>query len=114
MALYGGIAVVGYGLHDLSPAHQHGSATGQVHAHATCTHHHSHSHAPVPDRPGWSDAHECDICILLDQLRSDAPQLAAVDHWQPLIAVVAPVPALRISAFPLGLHVPRGPPALAS
>lgn len=116
LAIYSCIALVGYGLHELSPAHRHGNAPGEVHAHshARCTHHHHHSHAPVPERPGCSDAHECDICVFLDQVRSDSLQLVAIDAWQPFVSDIAIVQVLRISEPVLGLYDSRGPPSLIS
>lgn len=116
MALYGSVSLLGYGLHELSPAHQHAHSTGTPHAHshAGCSHHHHHSLPPIPDRPGLSDSHDCDICQLLDQLRSELPQIAAVGDWQPLRADIPSVSANRPVKALGGLHVPRGPPAIAS
>jgi hypothetical protein len=116
LAIYGSIALVGYGLHELSPAHSHGSVAGDIHSHshAHCSHHHHHSHAPVPDRPGCSDAQDCDICVFLDQVRSDSLQLVAIDAWQPFVADVAAYGMLRISEPLLGLYDSRGPPVLIS
>jgi hypothetical protein len=115
MALYGSVSLLGYGLHELSPAHQHAHASGKphTHSHAGCSHQH-HAHPPIPDRPGLSDAHDCDICQLLDQLRSELPQIAAVGDWRPLLAEIPSVSANRPVKAPAGLHVPRGPPAIIS
>jgi hypothetical protein len=118
MALYGGVSLLGYGLHELSPAHQHAHANGaphaHLHSHAGCSHHHHHAHPPVPDRPGWSDAHDCDICHLLDQLRSELPPIVVIDAWQKLETEILAVSAIPTAAGVAGLHVPRGPPALVS
>jgi len=116
MTLYGGVSLLGYGLHELSPAHQHAHASGTQHAHSRggCSHHHHHAHWPVPDRPGMSDAHDCDICQLLDQLRSELPQIAEVRGWQPLRAEIPAVFAIQPVKARSGLHVPRGPPAIDS
>jgi hypothetical protein len=115
LALYGGVSLLGYGLHELSPAHQHAHSTGtpHPHSHAGCSHHH-HAHPPVPDRAGLSDAHDCDICQLLDQLRSELPQIAAMDSWQLLRTEIPAVLAIQPFKSPAGLPVPRGPPTLVS
>jgi hypothetical protein len=116
MALYGSVSLLGYGLHELSPAHQHAHATGTPHAHshAGCSHHHHHAYPLIPDRPGLSDAHDCDICQLLHQLRSELPQIVAFDGWQPLQTEIAGVARVQPSRAQAGLHVPRGPPAIVS
>ena len=118
-AYYGGIALLGYGLHELSPAHNHG-ASGTVvthaHSHSHCVgHSHRHTHAPktpAPGVPGISDSHECEICVFLDQLRGERPQLAVAIHWQHFTVEVVSSTPEDFSQAILGLHSPRGPPGL--
>jgi hypothetical protein len=117
--LYGGVAILGYGLHELSPAHLHGhvhaDASGHGHAHSHCGHHHhSHSHVPQSNSAGWSDAHECEICLLLSQTLSDSPSVVAVDWWQPCVAPVLTFGSETPSDPSLTLHAPRGPPVVSA
>jgi hypothetical protein len=116
LALYGGVALLGYGLHELSPAHQHAHAnsTPHEHSHAGCSHHHHQSPAPIPDLPGWSDSHDCDICQLLDQMRGELPQIASVEVWRPLATDLSAVDVLSPTTEMCGFAAPRGPPAVIS
>jgi hypothetical protein len=118
-ALYGGVAILGYGLHELSPAHSHAhvhahrSADGLAHAH--CGHHHfAHDPAAQPVAAGWSDAHECEICLLLSQMLSDAPSVVTLDWWQPCVAPAAQLCSESPSGPVLTLHAPRGPPIVSA
>ncbi len=124
VALYGGIALLGYGLHELSPVHQHaaignssvghgaiGHAAGHVHSHGKCASH-VHRHAPIPVAPGYSDSHECDVCVFLDQMRSERPQLVSDVVWQHIVADTVIASPRIVSQTVLGLHAPRGPPML--
>lgn len=111
-ALYGGIALLGYGLHELAPHHHHHPAA-PAHSHAGCTHAHHHRHAPPPATPGFSDSHECEVCAFLDQHQSDRPQLAVEVAWQPTITAVAAATPQFSPITSIGLAAPRGPPALA-
>jgi hypothetical protein len=108
-ALYSGIALLGYGLHELAPHHHHHPAA-QAHSHAGCTH--TRHHAPLPETPGFSDSHECEVCAFLDQLQSDRPQLAADITWQPTISATVEVAPQVHAITSLGPAAPRGPPAL--
>jgi hypothetical protein len=114
LAVYGSIAVLGHGLHEFSSAHHHHHhvAAGQCagHQHDHC---HGHSRAAAPAaQNSLADSHDCEICVFLDQIRSDQPQLCAEIDWQPF-AVDVPCAAPRNhSQAPAGLHVARGPPAL--
>lgn len=108
VALYGAVALLGYGLHELAPAHLHHHVECHAHAHAGCIH--SHGHAPIQVTPGISDSHECDVCVFLDQIQSERPQFHTQIVWQPTVAdVAAAAPRIVSQAVP-GLHAPRGPP----
>jgi hypothetical protein len=120
LAIYGGIAVVGYGLHDLAPGHHHGPA-GECMAHDHG--HDGHSHdacdsllhrraASSPCGESISDSHECEICLFLAQIRSERPTLAAEVVWQFQVAAVTVDTPHILSQAVAGLHAPRGPPIL--
>jgi hypothetical protein len=102
VALYGGIALLGYGLHELAPAEDH--------------HHHALGLAvadagPLSVRSGHIDAdHDCDICAFLDQARGDQPQVATGIVWQHVVAAVEVVTPPIVSQTAEFSHVPRGPP----
>ena len=105
LAIYGGIAVLGYGLHELVPedAHHHHHGLAAVHQDA----------GPTAFRTSGSvvDDHDCAICVFLDQARSDRPQVAASIIWQHLVAAIeVVVPRITSQATPI-FHAPRGPPA---
>ena len=112
LALYGGIAVLGYGLHDLAPGHVHGAAGEHVahdHDHGACESH-SHHHAAIPTCKSLTSSHECEICIFLSQMRSERPTFSAEVVWQFQVAKVGiETPHILSQAIP-GLHAPRGPP----
>lgn len=113
LALYGGIAVLGYALHDLAPGHSHGASGECVahdHSHGAC-HSHSHNHAASsPSGKSISSSHECEICVFLDQIRSERPTSTAEVVWHHHVAaVVVQTPRIISQAIP-GLHAPRGPP----
>jgi hypothetical protein len=118
LAIYSGIAVLGYGLHELAPGHHHGPAGECLahdhghggHGHGACESH-SHSHAASsPCGESISDSHECEICVFLAQIRSERPTLATEIVWQYQVAAVdVETPRILSQAIP-GLHAPRGPP----
>jgi hypothetical protein len=105
LAIYGGIAVLGYGLHELVPedAHHHHHRLAAAHQEP----------GPVAFRSGGAadDDHDCDICVFLDQARSDKPQVAASIIWQHVIAAIDVVGPRVSSQTTLVSHAPRGPPA---
>jgi hypothetical protein len=112
LALYGGIAVLGYGLHDLAPGHVHGAAGEHVahdHDHGACESH-SHHHAAIPTGKSLTSSHECEICIFLSQMRSERPTFSAEVVWQFQVAAVAVETPCIVSQAICGLHAPRGPP----
>jgi len=109
LAIYGGIAVLGYGLHEFAPAHHHGAVAEFV-CHGDCGGH-AHQHLATSGK-SLTSSHECEICVFLDQLRSERPMLTAEVVWQHHVAAVyAATPRIIFQATP-GLHVPRGPPIL--
>lgn len=115
LAVYGGIALLGFGLHELSPVDQlhHVAATCSAHAHSHCAGH-SHDASRAPAGLALTDAHECEICVFLAHFCSERPQLAAAIDWQQLVAAVAEIAPRCDSPTILGLAAPRGPPVLAS
>jgi hypothetical protein len=104
LAAYGGIAVLGYGLHELAPAEVHHHNIQGLAAADT---------GPLSVGSGHLDAdHDCDICAFLDQARSEQPQVATGVVWRHLVTtmeVATPLLVLPTAEF---LHVPRGPPTL--
>jgi hypothetical protein len=114
IALYGGISLLGYGLHELTPAHHHG-LLGQVAAHAHDDGDHADHHgrqAPTSTVPVLCDWHECDVCVFLAQMRSERPPVVAEVAWQHFVADAVIAAPYFVSQTILGLHVPRGPPTL--
>ncbi|HEY4231816.1 MAG TPA: hypothetical protein VGM76_00175 [Lacipirellulaceae bacterium] len=105
LAIYGGISLLGYGLHELVPEDAH--------------HHHGlplahQGSGPPAFKTGGSvdDDHDCDICVFLDQARSAQPQIQTAIVWQHLVAAVE-IAAPRITSQTTELsHAPRGPPII--
>lgn len=136
LALYGGVALVGHGLHWLSSAdhHHHGPKVARcathdhAHAHGHCAHHHAHHHHPHhhdlanagsadSEKPlhfapsnGAAHSHECEICTFLVQLRGERPQLASTILGQHLVVVARAAMQRSYSLALLSPHAPRGPP----
>jgi hypothetical protein len=105
LAIYGGIAVLGYGLHELVPEDAH-------HHHGLAAQH--PGSAPTAVRTGGDvdDDHDCDICVFLDQARSIQPQIQSAIVWHQLVAAIELVaPRLASQSTELS-HAPRGPPVL--
>jgi hypothetical protein len=103
--LYGGIAVLGYGLHDLVPEDAH-------HHHELAVVH--QGTGPLAFKAGGSvdDDHDCEICAFLDQARSAQPQVQSAVVWQHLVAAIEIVTPRLSSQISELSHAPRGPPAL--
>ena len=104
LAIYGGIAVLGYGLHELVPEDAHHHPHGMAAAHLDA--------GPTGFRTGGGvdDDRDCDICAFLDQARSDRPQVVTSIIWQHLVAAIEVVlPRITSQAAPI-FHAPRGPP----
>jgi hypothetical protein len=103
--LYGGISVLGYGLHELVPEDGH-------HHHALAAVQQEGAPLAFKSGGGIDDDHDCDICAFLDQARSAQPQIQSAIVWQHLVAVVEQVtPRIASQTFEHS-HVPRGPPVL--
>ena len=103
LLLYGGISVLGYGLHELVPEDGH----------------HHHALAPIQQEGaplafksggGIEDDHDCDICAFLDQARSAQPQIQSTIVWERLVAAIDVVAPRVSSQTTLVSHAPRGPP----
>ena len=138
LATYGGIAILGQGLHVLAPhaGHHHGlevvrcSIHGDEHSHhhhdhhhGECDHHHDHgpaNHADVEHGGGTivtsseceAHSHLCEICAFLFQLRSERAVLAAAVDCQPVAVAADSLPQRSYTPTVVGPHAPRGPPAL--
>jgi hypothetical protein len=115
LVTYASIALLGEGLHFLTPdEHHHGASlvvSSSDFAHAT-----SESLASVgkhfSSTRADSDDHDCEICEFLAQAVSAPPQIAEVPAFAVLIAD-APLEQPTFNApIVLGLHAPRGPPQL--
>jgi hypothetical protein len=103
LAIYGGIAVLGYGLHDLAPEDAH-------HHHHRFAATHQESGSPIFRTGSVDDDHDCDICVFLDQARGERPQIATGIIWQHLVAAIEFVVPRVSSQTTLVSHAPRGPP----
>jgi hypothetical protein len=107
LTIYGGIAVLGYGLHELVPedGHHHHHLTFAAAGQAS-------SETAFRAGGGVDDDHDCDICVFLDQARSVQPQIQAAIIWQHLVAAVE-IKAPRLNSQTIEFcFAPRGPPAL--
>jgi hypothetical protein len=121
LAYYGGIALVGHGLHELSGANCHhppvaarpvASHPHPHHQHGACAGHHHHHRAPAPAGDTAGDGHNCEICEFLAQLRGEVPQLAAAEFTEHLVVAAVAASPPFLAPIAIGLHAPRGPPAL--
>ncbi len=131
LAAYGGIALLGQGLHVFAPhaGHHHGlevvrcSIHGDEHFHhhhdGECDHDHGpakhadakHSHGPVvTSRQCAAHSHLCEICVFLLQLRSDRAVLTAGVDCQPVAVAAMLLPQRSYTPTIVGPHAPRGPP----
>ena len=90
VALYGSVSLLGYGLHELAPetGHHHGLARRGIHA-ITAIQAMSTSHLQRDSTGSAEDAHDCDVCVFLDQLRSEQPQVHAAVVWHEFVSAVA-------------------------
>jgi len=133
LAIYGGVALLGHGLHWLSPHehHHHGLAHVQ-HSHAG--HSHTHGHGPHDDHGtcelaqqstgphpetgvrivsvAAADGHDCDICEFLAQARSQTLKAQPAVVSTRLVSAVASAPQRPYTAISLDSHSPRGPPMI--
>jgi hypothetical protein len=110
LATYASIAILGEGLHWLTPDEHHHGASIVVSSAA------ADSHAPtdklVTAIHGIADDHDCEICDFLAQAVSQPPQIAQSPEFAILIVETACDPPAFYSPIVLGLHAPRGPPQL--
>ena len=131
LATYVGIAVVGQGLHELTPGHKHHhgfevvTCTAHTHGDGGCCEHHGHDgpahhddHDGEPERSVitaadcTADSHTCEICEFLVQAVGEPPQIAVVPDLHPRVANASMPHAKLFSQAILGLHAARGPPPL--
>ncbi|HEX4414935.1 MAG TPA: hypothetical protein VH107_14970 [Lacipirellulaceae bacterium] len=116
LAAYASIALLGEGLHWLTPdEHHHGASlvvtsTGDFdqassESLAAAGKHFSSSRAA-------SDDHDCEICEFLAQAVSAPPHVAEVPAFHVLIVEAPLEQPIFDSPIVLGLHAPRGPPPL--
>lgn len=120
LAIYGSISLMGYGLHELA-SHSHHDGGMMV---TECRHHCHHEHEHEDDaatsiagpvfRTGGcpGESHVCDVCLLLEQMRSEWPQVQAAVLCQHVVAIVAAAAPRIDSQTTPGLHSARGPPAI--
>jgi len=136
VVLYSGISLLGYGLHLLSPAdhhHHHPRAVrhvadgahrphgGRTHDHCSHRDHHgcetehnsdSYGALSIATSKCCAHSHACDICLFLDQVKSQQPHMAAAVNWQPIVAAVPRLTQREHTRVVLTLYAPRGPPVL--
>jgi hypothetical protein len=112
-ACYAGIAIVGYGLHDLVGAHHCYHAPAQHDQGHACSAHAGHDHS-VPSEGDSSIALSCDdcaICSLLAQAQSHEILTAPLGVLVP----VAPSPVTTealVSSLRANTSLARGPPTV--
>jgi hypothetical protein len=130
LAIYGGISILGDGLHLLTheAGHHHGLnvVCRAIHGHADADHDNCHnpecsfsdvaeygssSADKVVTASGCaSDSHVCEACAFLSQALSQPAEVAAPIDWQPLVVAAASRPESIYSPTSVGPHAPRGPP----
>jgi hypothetical protein len=134
-AAYGVIALLGHGLHGLTPdqGHHHGLELVQCAVHGADHHHAQHRHGQNADNhkhgskaadhaPPHGNAlvisagecvaqsHACEICTFLSQTRATGPQMSASIFWQHIVHSAHVAEPLPVSTTSLDWHAPRGPP----
>lgn len=134
LTIYGGISVLGDGLHMLmhEAGHHHGLdvVCCETHSHADADHH-CDCHDPGCSASDDADyclssaerivtasdcathSHVCEVCAFLIQALSQPAEVAAPIDWQPLVVAAASRPQPIYSPTSLGPHAPRGPPLAA-
>jgi hypothetical protein len=129
LAAYAGISLIGEGLHELAPGHEHHHGlhvvSCEAHSHSHHGHdHHHHDHGPCHDdhetpptglivkSGAATHTHTCDICEFLAQAVSQPPQIAATPDLHVLVADLPCSTQVFIAPTIVGLHAPRGPPQL--
>jgi hypothetical protein len=131
LAIYGGVSLLGHGLHWLSPhEHHHHGLVVAHHSHAEHAHGHCHghchhdydacelaerssgSHAQTGWRSGATDGHDCDICEFLAQARGQKMHAPPAIVSAPLVSSAAIWLQRSYTPTSLGSHAPRGPPQM--
>jgi hypothetical protein len=130
LAIYGGISILGDGLHLLTheAGHHHGLYVACYVAHGHADADHGNCHDPGCSASDVADyylsssergvaasdcancSHVCEACAFLGQALSQPAELAAPIDWQPLVVAAASRPQPIYSPGSLGPHAPRGPP----
>lgn len=113
LACYAGVALAGYGLHDLVGAHHcHHAAAPSEPGHA-CSAHAGHDHA-APSEGDCSIAANCDdcaICALLAQAQSHEILAAPLGALVPLASAPVTIESLVLSPR-AETALARGPPTV--
>jgi hypothetical protein len=113
LAIYASIALLGEGLHFLTPDEHHHGAGVVVTSNGFD---HASSESPAISGKHFSstradaDEHHCEVCEFLAQAVSAPPQIAEVPAFDSLIVEAPPEQLTFNSPIVLGLHAPRGPP----
>jgi hypothetical protein len=135
IAAYGGISILGHGLHWLAveEGHHHGLEVVRCSVHGDEPHHaHTHnsgsghcSSHKTPSCEGDDDAtlfvtaggciahsHQCQICAFLALVSGSRPSMSEIATGQQAIGSTALVAQLTYFSSLPGWHTPRGPPSL--
>lgn len=130
LAIYGGISVLGDGLHLLTheAGHHHGLHVicRSIHGHADALHNACHdpecsasveagyylsfADSVVTASACAGESHVCEACAFLSQALSQPAEVAAPIGWKPLVVAIAKSSRPIYSPESLGPHAPRGPP----
>jgi hypothetical protein len=135
LGLYGTISLLGHGLHWLSAEdHRHigrqvvrcsdaGADHGHHHHHGHDHHGEHHHHDSAAANEAEDDAtlgvastdcaahcHDCQVCALLLQVRSEQAKLDFKIVWQQVVSAAPAALQRSYSPISVGLHAPRGPP----
>jgi hypothetical protein len=132
---YGGISILGHGLHWLAveDGHHHGLEIVRCTIHGD-GHHHAHAHDHATDHCDSHDSsnrgsknhdalcvtaggcvvhsHKCEICAFLALASGSRPTLNEIVLGQHLVGSTALAQQLPYFSTLLGWHTPRGPPFL--
>jgi hypothetical protein len=134
IAAYGGISLLGHGLHWLVPenGHHHGHEIVRCAVHGS-EHHHGHAHHADESCPQHgatlcetqhdespsvtagdyiAHSHNCEICAFLALASGERPQICALFIAQHVAGSVPLSEQLAHSSATFGWHSPRGPPCL--
>jgi hypothetical protein len=135
IAAYGGISILGHGLHWLAAhdGHHHGLEIVRCSIHGDGHHHaHAHDHGSqhcdshkTPTVGSRNDdalcltaggciahSHQCEFCAFLTLASGNRPTLIEIALGQHLVGSAALAEQLPYVSTRLGWHPPRGPPSL--